>query len=625
MGFSDWRRFVAGVATLTALSTMPAFAVDWRTTSSLITQDIETEDFQRYSYVNPDAPKGGTLNQTAFGTFDSFNPFIIRGTPAAGLTYFGGMLWDTLMQQSTEVAGTSHALIADAFKYPDDYSSATYRIDPRARWHDGTPITVDDVIWSFNTLREHSPMHNRYFANVKEAVAVNDREVEFRFDQAGNRELPHIMGDLPVLPKHWFEGTDAKGNKRDFTKSTLEPPLGSGPYRIAEFKAGASITWERVPDYWAAELPVNIGRYNFDKRRYSYIQDENAVWQAFQKGGLTDIRIENRASRWATEYTFPAFERGDILKKTYTSTAGEPMQGYALNTRRPQFADRKVREALTYAFDFESLNRLQFHNLYQRTTSYFQGTELASSGVPEGLELEILETVRSEVPAEVFTQPFTLPVHDSARTSRQLLEKAVELLREAGWKQQGGKLVNDKGEQFRMEFLTNNPDSERTSGAYMNTLRRLGIDVSMRVIDTSQFVNRVRDYDYDVISGVVAQSQSPGNEQREYWGTQAADMPDTRNYPGIKNPAVDKLIDRIIFAKDRDELVAASRALDRVLLWNFYYVPQYHNAETWVAYWNKFGIPEQQPTYVGVDLESWWVIPQQENAIEKRIDGGTSQ
>ena len=608
---------VAGLAMATSL----AGAVEWRSTSSLINPEAETKPFERYDHVNPDAPKGGQLNTVTFGTFDSFNPFIVRGTAAAGLNYFGGILWDTLMQQSLADAGTSHGLIADAFKYPEDYSSATYRIDQRARWHDGEPITADDVVWSFDILKQHSQMHNRYYANVTEAVALNEREVEFRFDQTGNRELPHIMGDLPVLPKHWWEGTDAQGNQRDVTQPTLEPPLGSGPYMIESFRAGSDITWKRVEDYWAADLPVNLGRNNFDRRRYTYIQDDNAAWQAFTKGGLHDIRVENRAGRWATEYTFPAFERGDVIKRTFTSTSGEPMQGFVLNTRRPQFQDRRVREALTLAYDFESLNRLQFHNLYQRTDSYFQGTELESDGVPEGLELEILETVRDQIPPEVFTQPFTLPVHDTPQASRQHLRKAVELLREAGWQQQGGRLVNASGEQFRIEFLSSNPDSERTTGPYINTLRRLGIDASLRIIDTSQYVNRVRDYDYDVITGIVAQSQSPGNEQREYWGSEAANLPDTRNYPGISDPAVDKLIDRVIYAKNREELVAATHALDRVLLWGYYYVPQYHNAEIWVAHWNKFGIPETQPSYIGVDIDSWWVLQDREAVIDEEYAG----
>lgn len=623
MVISGLRRITVAALAAASLSVLAsvAGAVEWRSTSSLINPDAETKPFERYDHVNPDAPKGGQLNSVTSGTFDSFNPFIVRGTAAAGLNYFGGFLWDTLMQQSIADPGTSHALIAEAFKYPEDYSSATYRINERARWHDGTPITSEDVIWSFNMLKQHSQMHNRYYANVTEAVALNEREVEFKFDQAGNRELPHIMGDLPVLPKHWWEGKDAQGRQRDFTRPTLEIPLGSGAYRIESFRAGSDITWVRVSDYWAADLPVNKGRNNFDKRRFTYIQDDNAAWQAFQKGGLQDIRVENRASRWATEYTFPAVERGDVLKKVYHTTSGEPMQAYALNTRRAQFQDRRVRQALALAFDFESLNRVQFHNLYQRTTSFFQGTELASSGVPQGLELEILETVREHVPAELFTEPFTLPVYDSAQAQRQHLRRAMELLTEAGWRQQGGRLVNGKGEQFKIEFLSANPDTERLTGPYINTLRRLGIDVSLRIIDPSQYVNRVRDYDFDVITSMHMQSQSPGNEQREYWASEAADLPDTRNYAGIKDPAVDKLVDRVIFAKNREELVAASHALDRVLLWGYYYIPQFNNADVWVAYWNKFGMPETQPEYIGVDLDSWWILSAKEAAIEDEYAG----
>lgn len=619
MGLSGLRKIALTVAAALAAAG-PASADEWRITSSLISEEAETEAFERYAHVNPDAPKGGQLNTIATGTFDSFNPFIVRGTAAAGLTYFGGLLYDTLMQQSVADPGTSHALIADAFKYPEDYSSATYRLDPDARWHDGQPITAEDVVWSFEVLKEHSQMHNRYYANVTEAVAVSDREVEFRFDQKGNRELPHIMGDLPVLPKHWWEGTDAQGRQRDVTQPTLEPPLGSGPYRIETFRAGAEIVWKRVEDYWAANLPVNVGRNNFDRRKYTYIQDENAAWQAFTKGGFHDIRLENRASRWATEYNFPAFERGDVVKRVFESNAGEPMQGYALNTRKPQFQDRRVRQALTLAYDFESLNRLLFYDSYTRTTSYFEGGELASGGLPEGLELEILETVRDEVPPEVFTEPFSLPAYDSPQASREHLRRASQLLDEAGWRRQGNRLVNERGEPFRIEFLSASPDAERVSGPYLNTLRRLGIDATLRIIDTSQYINRVRSFDFDVITATLAQSQSPGNEQREYWSSAAADMQGSRNVAGIRDPAIDKLIDRVIFAENREELVAATHALDRVLLWGFYLVPQYHTTEIRVAYWNKFGIPDEQPPYIGVDIDSWWILPDRETAIERSFE-----
>ena len=598
------------------MTVMTAGAQEWRTSSSLIDPDVETKTFERYDYVNPDAPKGGTFNAIAVGTFDSFNPFIVRGTAAAGLSGFGGILYDTLMQQSTDSPGTSHGLVADAFKYPDDYSSATYRINPEARWHDGQPITAEDVIWSFNVMKENSQIYNRYFANVTEATKVSDHEVMFSFDQTGNRELPHIIGDLVVLPKHWWEGEDKSGKKRDITKPTLEAPMGSGPYRIESFKPGSEIIWKRVEDYWGADLPVNIGRHNFDRQRFVYFQDDNAAWQAFTKGGFEDFRRENRSQRWSTGYNFPAFNAGDVKKEVFETDSGEPMQGFVLNTRRPQFKDRKVRQALTYAFDFESMNRTLFYGLYTRTDSYFEGGELASSGLPQGKELEILETVRDEVPPEVFTEEFKLPVYDTPQATRQNLRKAFDLLSEAGWENRGGKLVNkETGEPFRIEFLGNDPTDSRVSAPYIDNLRRLGIEATMRIVDTTQYINRYRSFDFDVVTAVLAQSASPGNEQRDYWSSAAADASGSRNVAGIKDPAIDKLIDRVIYAKDREELVAATHALDRVLLWNFYLVPQWHLPEVWTAYWDKFGKPEKQPTYIGVDIDSWWIDPEKEAAL----------
>ena len=607
---------IASIAASIAMTVMTAGAQEWRTSSSLIDPDVETKTFERYDYVNPDAPKGGTFNAIAVGTFDSFNPFIVRGTAAAGLSGFGGILYDTLMQQSTDSPGTSHGLVADAFKYPDDYSSATYRINPEARWHDGQPITAEDVIWSFNVMKENSQIYNRYFANVTEATKVSDHEVMFSFDQTGNRELPHIIGDLVVLPKHWWEGEDKSGEKRDITKPTLEAPMGSGPYRIESFKPGSEIIWKRVEDYWGADLPVNIGRNNFDRQRYVYFQDDNAAWQAFTKGGFEDFRRENRSQRWSTGYNFPAFNAGDVKKEVFETDSGEPMQGFVLNTRRPQFQDRKVRQALTYAFDFESMNRTLFYGLYTRTDSYFEGGELASSGLPQGKELEILETVRDEVPPEVFTEEFKLPVYDTPQATRQNLRKAFDLLSEAGWENRGGKLVNkETGEPFRIEFLGNDPTDSRVSAPYIDNLRRLGIEATMRIVDTTQYINRYRSFDFDVVTAVLAQSASPGNEQRDYWSSAAADAPGSRNVAGIKDPAIDRLIDRVIYAKDREELVAATHALDRVLLWNFYLVPQWHLPEVWTAYWDKFGKPEKQPTYIGVDIDSWWIDPEKEAAL----------
>ena len=606
-------------AILLAGSTAWAVADEWRTSSSLMGDSKYGENFQRYDYVNPDAPKGGTLNSTAVGTFDTFNPFIVQGTPAAGFAEFGGGLaYDTLMEQATDEPSVSHPLVADAYKYPDDYSSATYRLNPNAKWQDGKPITVDDVIWSFNVLKTNSPMYNRYYANVTEAVAKSDREVEFHFDQKGNRELPKILGDLVVLPKHWWEGTDASGKKRDITKSTLEPPLGSGPYKVASFKPGTEIIWERVPDYWGAKLPVKIGRGNFDRLRYEYFLDDTAAWQGFTKGGLEDIQEENTSRRWATGYDFPAVKAGDVIKKEFPSSVRASFQGFVLNTRREQFRDRRVRQALTLAFDFETLNRTSFFGLYKRTNSYFIGGELASGGLPQGKELEILNEFKDKLPPELFTEEYKLPVYDSPKAQRTHLQQAVKLLAEAGWKISGGKMLNDKGGQLTVEILGRDPRDEVISLPYVETLKKLGINASLRIVDTSQYVNRVNNFDYDVIVSVLGQSESPGNEQRDFWSSKAADTPGSRNVAGIKDPVVDALVDKVIFARDREELVAATHALDRVLLRNFYIVPQYYRSTRWLAYWNKFGMPEKQPEYLGADTDSWWIDTEKEKALQAK-------
>lgn len=620
--FSTTLRRTALAASFLALGQLAAAAQEWQTTNSLTGESKYGENFQRYDYVNPNALKGGTSDSVALGTYDSFNPFIATGTPAAGLSYFGGMLWDTLMQQSTDEASVSHPLIAEAFKYPPDYSSATYRLNPKAKWHDGKPITADDVVWSFNTLKEISPVYNKYYANVTEAIALNDREIEFKFNQTGNRELPHVLGDLAVLPKHWWEGVDAKGKKRDITRPTLEVPLGSGAYKIESFKPGSEIVWSRVPDYWAANVGVNVGRNNFDRQRLVYFQDDTASWEAFKKGGFEDVKQENRSQRWAVQYDFPAFKAGDVVKKAFPRQAGEPMQAFFLNARRPQLKDRRVRQALNYIFDFESMNRNLFYNSYVRTSSYFQGQELASSGVPQGRELDILNEYKERLPAELFTEVYNPPVFDTPQATRANLRKASDLFKQAGFVNQGGRLVDEKtGIQLKLEFLADDPSDERVNGPFIDNLRKLGVDANMRVVDSSQYVARLQQFDYDVVSSLLLQSASPGNEQREYWGSAAADFPGSRNLSGIKDPIVDALVEKIIFAKDRDELVALTHALDRVLLWGYYVVPQWYKAEIWMAWWNKFDMPEKQPLMVGADTLSWWINPEKEKALATKYKG----
>ena len=610
------------VALFTTAAVAPAVADEpqWRTASSLIGEPKYAADFKHYDYVVPDAPKGGTLDQVAVGTFDSLNPYIVTGSPAAGFAGFGGgMLYDTLMAQALDQAGTNYPLIAEAVAYPDDFSWVKFRLDPDARWHDGQPITPEDVVWSFETLKRQSPLYNKYYADVEKAEITGDREVTFTFSVAGNRELPNIVGDLAVLPKHWWEGTNAKGEKRDISRTTLEPPLGSGAYKVESVSPGRSIVWSRVPDYWGKDLPINVGRNNFDRIKYDYYRDANATWEAFKKGGLYDFRVENRIQRWMEGYDFPAAERGDVIKKSFPLSSTGRMQGYVLNQRRAKFQDPKVRQALTEAFDFESMNRNLFFGQYQRINSYFAGIDLASSGVPTGRELEILETVRGEVPEALFTEPFTLPVYDTPQATRDHLRRALKLFEEAGWTLKDGRLVNASGEPFTIEFLEDDPSSERVISPYIQSLKRIGIDARIRIVDSAQYVARANDFDYDVITTVIPQSQSPGNEQREMWGSAAADLAGSRNVAGIKNAAIDKLVDRVVYAKDREDLVAATRALDRVLLWNYYVVPQWYDTEVHVAYWNKFGMPETQPSYVGIDTDSWWIDPEKERALRGRL------
>ena len=581
-------------------------------------------DFKHFDYVNPDAPKGGTLNQTSEGSFDSLNPYVVQGTPASGLGALGGgLLYDTLMSQSLDQVGTNYPLIAQSLAYPDDFSWVKFKLDPAAKWHDGQPITVDDVIWSFNVLKAQSPLYNKYYHDVEKAEKTGDGEVTFTFASGGNRELPNIMGDLVVLPKHWWEGTDTSGRKRDIAKPTMEIPLGSSAYKIESVAPGKTIVWGRVENYWGKDLAVNVGRNNFGHIRYEYFRDQNASWEAFKKGGFEDYRGEASIGRWMRGYDFPAVERGDVIKAMFPLRSSGRMQGFLINTRRDKFKDPKVREALNWAYDFESMSKNLFFGQYKRINSYFAGSELASSGLPGGKELEILETVKDAVPAEVFTKEFKLPVYDTPQSQRDNLRHAVQLLREAGYDQKNGKLVNTQtGQPLTIEFLADDPNDERFIGPFTANLRKLGIEAQIRVVDSAQYTARLNDFDFDITTPNVVMSQtlSPGNEQRDFWSSAAADTPGSRNYMGIKNPAVDKLVDRVIFAKDRDELVAATHALDRVLLWNYYVVPQWYDDRIKIAYWNKFGMPEKQPEYSGIDPFSWWIDTAKEQALKARTE-----
>jgi microcin C transport system substrate-binding protein len=577
----------------------------WRHGLSLFGELKYPPGFKHFDYVNPAAPKGGTVRMIAFGTFDNFNVVVagIKGSLAGGIN----LVYDTLMESSLDEVSTEYGLIAEAVSHPADFSSVTYRLRREARWHDGRPITPADVIYSLEVFKRHSPQLAAYYRHVVAAEETGPHEVTFVFDTPGNRELPQIVGQLTILPKHWWEGTDASGRKRDIAATTLEPVLGSGAYRIKSFSPGRTITFERVKDYWGKDINVNIGKDNFDEIRFEYFRDSTVALEAF-KADVVDWRTENSAKNWATGYDFPAVRDKRVILEEFPINNVGIMQAFAFNIRRRQFQDPRVRRAFNFAFDFEEMNKQIFFGQYKRIASYFEGTELASSGLPEGQELAILETVRDKVPPEVFTTPYTNPVGGSPERMRANLREGTRLLREAGYVVKDQRLVHaGTGEPLTVEFLTQEPSIERIVLFYKPSLERLGITVSVRTVDDAQYENRLRTWDFDVIVASWPQSLSPGNEQRGYWGSQAADQPGSRNLIGIKNPAVDALIERVIFAKDRAELVAATRALDRVLLWNHYVVPQFTYGKQRTARWDRFGRPQNMPKYGAAAFPTiWW-------------------
>ncbi|MDQ8726999.1 extracellular solute-binding protein [Bradyrhizobium sp. LHD-71] len=576
----------------------------WRHALSLFGDVKYPAGFKHFDYVNPNAPKGGTARQISLGTFDNFNVAVagVKGSIAPGI----GSIYETLMVSSFDEISTEYGLLAEQVSHPDDFAWATYRLRQEARWHDGKPVTAEDVIFSLEQLKKLSPRYASYYNHVVKAEKVGDRDVKFTFDQPGNRELPVIVGQLMVLPKHWWEGTDKEGRKRDISQTTLEPPLGSGPYRVKDFSPGRSLTLERVKDHWGAKLPVSVGQDNFDELRYEFFRDNVVALEAF-KADQADWIIENSAKQWATAYDFPAVRDKRVVLEEFPMRSSGRMQGYAFNLRRDVFKDPRLRRAFNYAYDFEEMNKQLFYGQYKRINSYFEGTELASSGLPEGLELEILQTVRGKVPEEVFTTAYTNPVNGSPEAVRNNRREALRLLKEAGFDIKDQKLVDPSGKQVSVEFLSSDPSSERLILFYKPSLERLGINVSVRTVDDVQYQNRLRNFDFDVVTGLWAQSLSPGNEQLEYWGSRAADQPGSQNLVGIKNPAVDELIQKIIFAKDRATLVAATKALDRVLLWNFYVVPQFTYDKARYARWDRFSHAEPLPKYGVSGLPSlWW-------------------
>ncbi len=581
-------------------------ANSWRHGLSLFGDLKYPAGFKHFEYVNPKAPRGGVVRQVAIGTFDNFNFVVagVKGQLAAAITYTA----DSLMTSSLDEVSAEYGLLAESVSYPDDFTSCTYRLRPEAKWHDGKPVTVEDVIFSFNAFKTHDPQLSAYYRHVTKAEKTGEREVTFTFDQAGNRELPQIVGQINVLPKHWWEGKDAQGRQRDISQTTLEPPLGCGAYRVKSFVPGRSITYERVPDYWGNDVNVNLGTNNFDELRYEYFRDSTVALEAF-KADQVDWRTENSAKDWATAYDFPAVRDKRVVLEEFDIRNVGIMQAFAFNTRRDKFKDPRVRRAFNFAFDFEEMNKQIFFGQYKRINSYFEGTELASSGLPEGLELEILQTVKDKVPAEVFTTAYSSPTGGNNDAMRSNLREALRLFREAGWEVRDRKLTNVKtGERMTVEILLAQPTFERVVGFWKPLLDRVGVDASIRLVDPTQYENRLRNWDFDVVVASWGQSLSPGNEQRAYWGSQAADQAGSRNYAGIKDPAIDALIERVIFAKSREELVAATKALDRVLLWHHFVVPQWTYGKIRSARWDRFGRPDPLPKYgmSGFPTVWWW-------------------
>jgi microcin C transport system substrate-binding protein len=570
---------------------------------SLVGEPRFGPDFKHFDWVNPDAPKGGVAREWALGSFDSLNPFSIKGRPAGGIQTLVNL---PLMEDSADEPSTEYCLICEWVSYPADYSSATFHLREGARFSDGTPITVEDVVFSLDALKKANPQQAAYYKNVVKAEKTGDREVTFRFDETGNRELPTIVGQLRILPRAYWQAKGANGETRDLSNSTLDVPVGAGPYRVKSVDAGREIVFERVKDWWAKDLPVNKGQWNFDEIRVAYYLDKTPAFEAF-KVGQVDFWIESSAKDWSTRYEFDAVKKGFVKKEAIAVKKLAWMQGFVFNMRRKKFQDVRVRRAFNLAFDFEFANKNLFYGLYARNDSFFGNSEMAATGLPTGRELEILKEVEKGVPPEVFTTEWKNPVSNSPEELRKNLSAAARLLAEAGYTLKNGVLTNAAGEQLTVEFLEFQPDFERVVLPFKANLEKLGVKVSLRIVDSSQYQRRQTNFDYDIVTDQFPQSNSPGNEQRDFWGSAAAGKPGSYNTAGLENPAVDKLIEKIVFAKDRADLVAATRALDRVLLWNAIVVPQWHRSDEWVAYWNMFGRPAKLPSQANGFNQVWWL------------------
>lgn len=569
-------------------------------------------DFQHFDYVNPDAPKGGTLRTASKGTFDSFHPYIPKGNAVST-----GSI-ETLMVTSEDEPFTEYGLIAETMEWPDDRSWIIFNLREQARWHDGKPITADDVIWSFEILTTRGdPQYRFYYGSVERLEKLGERRVKFHFNERNNRELPLIVGQIPILPKHYWQA-------RDFDKTTLEPPLGSGPYRVADFEAGRFVIQERVRDYWGKDLPVKRGIDNFDRIRTDFYRDETAIRLALKSGDI-DFRSENQAKAWSVDYQVPAVDKGWLKQERVKHRMPTGMQGFVYNTRRSLFSDPTVREALSYAFDFEWTNRNLFFSQYTRSQSYFSNSDLMARGLPQGAELEVLDQFRDQLPARVFTTPYQAPVTNGSGWSRENLLKADRLLKQAGWVVRDMKRVHsESGAPFRFEILLVSQAFERIVLPMVRNLERLGIDARIRLVDQTQYVNRIRSFDYDMLVFSWGQSENPGNEQRNYWTSKSAEQSGSRNLAGINNPVVDQLVEYLIASDSRAALVANARALDRVLLAGFYVIPNWHIPADRILYWDKFSRPKLK-IKSGVMIGRWWFDNEKAARLAARVAGDDSR
>ncbi len=562
--------------------------------------------FTHFDYTNPNAPKGGTLKLAVIGTYDSLNPFILKGQPAAGLDALGsGMVYESLMLQAQDEPFTLYPLLARDAAVADDGLSVTFRLNTSAKWADGKSVTADDVAFTYQALmRQGQPFYKNYYGDVLDVKVDAKYQVTFHFKTAQNHELPLIVAQMPIIPKHIW---DRKG--ADFGKTTLTPPVGSGPYAITKVNPGRSITYTKRTDWWGAGLPANRGRWNFAAVNFDYYKDDTVALEALLAGQY-HVRQENIAKTWAKGYDAPVVISGKIIRESVANQRPQGIQAFIFNTRRPVFADARVRDAIGYAFDFEWSNRQFAFGSYQRNNSFFENSDLAAHMPPSAAEVALLAPFRDILPPEVFTTPYVAPVTDGSGSARANLKHAAALLDQAGYKLgPDGVRVNEAGTRLSFEIIDANPMLERWILPFLRNLKKIGVEAHLRIIDPAQYQNRMQTFDFDMTSGVIPQSTSPGNEQADFWGSAAATRDGSQNYIGIQNKAVDAMIQHIITAKSREDLVTATRALDRILLWNHYVVPQWFVGQWRLAYWATLKRPETLSHYSPGIVDTWWFAP----------------